>query len=136
MKKTLFLFAVLFCVAIFTNCGGGNDAVGVAEKFAKSYLVDHDVKDYTKYLSEKTRTSLLDPVMADYHKEQQEKVKALKLKYSVDKERSLINESGASIYFNITSDTDPDYEKSARVDLKQDLDGKWFVNYYTFPTRF
>lgn len=136
MRKTFFLLAVLFSVALFTNCGGGDDATGVAEKFAKSYLVDHDVNEYAKYLDEKTRNAVLDPGMAEYNKEQQEKAKALKFKYTIDKEQSLINESGASIYFNITSETDPNFKQNSRVDLKQDLDGKWFVNYYTFPTRF
>lgn len=136
MKKAVFLLAVLFSVVLFFNCGGGNDPKDVADKFAKAYLIDHDVNEYTKYLDSKTKESLLDPVMKDYHKQQQEAVKNLKLKYQIDKEKSLVNQSGASIYFNITSDTDPVYKKSARVDLKQDLDGKWFINYYTFPTRF
>ncbi|NDV57273.1 hypothetical protein [Bacteroides sp. 519] len=134
MKKYYYLLLVALCT-FFVSCGG-NSPKTVAEKFAKAYLVNHDVKEFTKFLDTRTREALLDPIMAEYHLEQQAIVKELKLKYTVNKEKSFVNEAGAAIYFDITSDTDPNYKKCQYVDLKKDLDGKWFVDLYTFPTRF
>ena len=125
---------------LLTACSNSsNDPVAIAEKFTHAYFINHDVNEYAQFLKTETRESLLSPNVAEYNKKQQEAVQALKFTCTLDKEKTVISEKMAEIYFDVKSAVNPKHDRKSKhthVRLKKNSDGKWFVDYYTFPTRF
>mgnify|MGYP003623835629 FL=1 len=133
MKRITCLTALLAsAIFVLISCGGNSsDPVRMAREFAEAYLnADYDKCNKMMDDEEFTPSGEMSSMENTVVKAMKEEAKKMKYVITLDEEYTDVSEYSADVYFDITSDTDPDFDETIRVRLEKEDNGKWIVDSY------
>ncbi|NDV65379.1 hypothetical protein [Bacteroides sp. 224] len=127
--KAIKTFLFLFAIILLTACSSTSNPTKLAEKFATAYLnADYDKCNKMMEEEEFTPSSEMSKFEKEAVKAMKEEAKKKKYVLTIDEDSSDIDEDSATIYFDITSKTDPEFKETIRVNIEKDDNNKWVVD--------
>lgn len=131
--KKIISCALVVAAMAFASCGSGrHDAVKVADKFMKAWVVEGDYGKMRMYAiqdAERMINRMQEEESADDIAAMRKQVKAMKNKFELLEDRSIMGSSCVQLTYKVGFG--PDYKNTGTAQLELlRLRNKWFVSIY------